>query len=84
MARRATTPFRSTEEILKAVPQLGRGARLGVNSQFFEVRGRLRLDQLVVEERSLVQRDFNRNVRTLWRERTLPQPAEASPPTAAR
>jgi general secretion pathway protein K len=40
----------------------------GVATRFFEVRGQLRLDQLSVFERSLVQRD-GRNVRTLWRAR---------------
>ena len=39
-----------------------------VSSRFFEVRGRLRLDQSVVEERSLLQRD-GLDVRTLWRDR---------------
>ena len=39
-----------------------------VASRFFEVRGQLRLDQLAVFERSLVQRD-GLNVRTLWRAR---------------
>ena len=39
-----------------------------VASRFFEVRGQLRLDQLAVFERSLVQRD-GLNVRTLWRTR---------------
>ncbi len=42
-------------------------ALLSVNSRFFEVRGRLRLDQSVVEETSLVQRD-GLDVKTLWRE----------------
>lgn len=42
--------------------------QLSVASRFFEVRGRLRLDQTTVEERSLVQRD-GRDVKTLWRER---------------
>jgi len=40
----------------------------GVASRFFEVRGRLRLEDLVVQERSLVQRD-GQDVKTLWRER---------------
>ena len=46
-----------------------------VNSRFFEVRGRLRLEQSVVQERSLVQRD-GVDVKTLWRERVagLPSP----------
>jgi len=43
-------------------------AGVGIASRFFEVRGRLRLDTLVIEERSLVQRDGT-EVKTLWRER---------------
>ena len=39
-----------------------------VNSRFFEVQGRLRMEQAVVEERSVVQRE-GLSVRTLWRER---------------
>ena len=39
-----------------------------VASRFFEVRGQLRLEDLTVYERSLVQRD-GLSVRTLWRVR---------------
>ena len=39
-----------------------------VASSYFEVRGRLRLDSAVVEERSLVFKQRG-DVRTLWRER---------------
>ncbi len=39
-----------------------------VASRFFEVRGRLRLDQTAVEERSVLERD-GRRVTTVWRER---------------
>ncbi|XAH22699.1 type II secretion system minor pseudopilin GspK [Xylophilus sp. GW821-FHT01B05] len=39
-----------------------------IATTFFEVRGRLRLDQAVVEERSLVQRSSDK-VSTIWRER---------------
>jgi general secretion pathway protein K len=42
-----------------------------VNSRFFEVHGRLRLDQTVVDERSVVQRD-GISVKTLWRDRGSP------------
>jgi len=54
----------------------------GVASRFFEVRGRLRLDQTVVQERSVVQRE-GLEVRVLWRERGVPpalpgQPAPAN------
>lgn len=40
----------------------------GVSSRFFEVEGQLRLEDLTVFERSLVQRD-GRLIRTLWRVR---------------
>lgn len=46
---------------------------VAVASGFFEVRSRLRLDQLVVEERSLVQRS-GVDVRTLQRERGTADP----------
>jgi general secretion pathway protein K len=39
-----------------------------VNTNFMEIQGRLRLDQTVIEERSVVQRD-GLSVKTLWRER---------------
>jgi len=39
-----------------------------VGTRFFEVQGRLRLGQSVVEEHSVVQRD-GLNVKTLWRDR---------------
>lgn len=39
-----------------------------VNTHFFEILGRLRLEQSVVEERSVVQRE-QLHVNTLWRER---------------
>ena len=40
----------------------------GTRSRYFEIRGRLRLDDAVVEERSLVVRN-NLEIRVLWRER---------------
>ena len=46
-----------------------------VASRFFEVRGRLRLDQTTVQERSVVQRD-GLDVKTLWRDRGI---AETDP-----
>ncbi|MDO5692497.1 MAG: type II secretion system minor pseudopilin GspK [Pseudomonadota bacterium] len=56
-------------------PRLPASANNGwtsVNSAFFEIRGRLRLDDVALEEVSVVQRNPpNRNaVVTLWRERT--------------
>ena len=63
-----------------AIGDSGAGAQLAVNSRFFEVRGRVRLDQAVVEEVSVVQRD-GVTVRTLMRSREpVPVPAPASAP----
>ena len=46
-------------------------AWVSVTSDFFEVRGRLRLDDVALEEVSIVQRERGtRHVTTLWRERT--------------
>ena len=56
------------ERILGGLPGRFDGNRHGVASRFFEVRGRLRLESIVVQERSLVQRD-GLAVRTLWRDR---------------
>lgn len=82
VAQRSRTYFRSAQD---AIASLGRdgldgdGLRwLSVNTQFFEIRGRLRLDQLALEEVSAVHRDNNRRVHTLWRQRsTLSLPADA-------
>jgi general secretion pathway protein K len=48
-------------------------AGVGISSRFFEVRSRLRLDQLVVEERAALLRD-GLDVRILRRERGAPEP----------
>ena len=47
----------------------------GVASRFFEVRGVLRVEQVVVQEQSVVQRD-GLSVKTLWRKRGV---ASAAP-----
>jgi general secretion pathway protein K len=52
-----------------------------VSSQFFEVRGRMRIDQVVQEELALVQRDSGQ-VRMLWRVRSAAR--ETAPITALR
>ena len=56
------------ERTLAGLPGRFDGNRQGVASRFFEVRGVLRLESIVVQERSLVQRD-GLVVRTLWRDR---------------
>ena len=53
-----------------------------VSSQFFEVRGRMRIDQVVQEELALVQRDGGQ-VRMLWRVRSAtrePAPTATTSP----
>jgi general secretion pathway protein K len=49
---------------------LGRTVTLGdthsVNTRFFEVMGRLRMPQTVLQERSLVQRDAS-DLKVIWR-----------------
>jgi general secretion pathway protein K len=66
----------SMQTALTDVDNAGK-ANLGVNSSFFEVRGRLRLGTRVLEQVSLVHRPSARNVVVLRRERvsSLDQPA---------
>jgi len=52
--------------------------RLGVSSDFFEIRARLRLDKLVVEERSVVERDTAGKVTIVSRERGTLDPTTLS------
>ena len=56
-----------------------------VSSQFFEVRGRMRIDQVVQEELAMVQRDTGQ-VRMLWRVRSSTRHAadETAPTSASR
>jgi len=49
-------PFKAPAEIVKQLPNTPVGGRLDVRSAFFEVRGRLRLENHVLEQRSLIQR----------------------------
>lgn len=53
-----------------------------VASRYFEVQGRLRLDDLVVQERSVVVRDGG-EVKVLWRERMAPGTQSKVLPTIA-
>ena len=54
--------------------------QVSVASRFFEVRGRLRLGDSIVDERSLVRKDASNFVVTLWRERGV---FDRDPATAA-
>jgi general secretion pathway protein K len=67
---RAQAPFQTISDAMKAIGAADTplpDGQLGVNSRFFEVRGQLRLDTRVVQERSLVQRD-GLVVKVIWRE----------------
>ncbi len=71
VSARERAPFRSIAEAQRLLPE--GPATLsdqyhGVRSAFFEVRGRLRLDDTIIEERSLVVRQAL-DVRIVWRER---------------
>ena len=71
VSARQTAPFRTLAAVTQQIGQLTvplNEAQQSVNSRFFEVQGRLRLDQTVVEEHSVVQRD-GLEVKTLWRDR---------------
>ena len=71
VSARQATPFRTLAAVTEQIGQLTvplNEAQQSVNSRFFEVQGRLRLDQAVVEEHSVVQRD-GLEVKTLWRDR---------------
>jgi general secretion pathway protein K len=67
---RDRTPFRTLSEVARLLPTGTRldPSQLGVASRYFEVDGRLRLHDIEVFERSLVQRN-GMSVTTVWRER---------------
>jgi general secretion pathway protein K len=56
---------------------------VGVASRFFEIRSRLRLDQLVVQERSVVRRD-GLEMRVLLRQRVAGDPGDPAQPAHRR
>jgi general secretion pathway protein K len=88
VSARQGSPFRTVLEATKllngdpAATPPGQ-ANVGVASRFFEVQARLRLDQLIVEERSVVQRD-GVNTRVLLRERAPAGPPRAEQASANR
>lgn len=55
---RQRVPFKSKEDVQRLAPSLTADALVGIDvkSDYFEVRGRLRLADVVLEQRSLVQR----------------------------
>jgi general secretion pathway protein K len=70
VAQRERQPFRSMTDVTPLLPAEGGfvDGMAGLNSTYFEIRGRLRIDDVVIEERSIVQRSGS-SVRILRRER---------------
>jgi general secretion pathway protein K len=83
VARRAAAPFQKNSDVYSLLPggapALPEGqSEVGFGSNFFQVRARLRLDQLVVEERSVIERIPGGKVSVLQRERGQADPAGPS------
>jgi general secretion pathway protein K len=80
---RTRSHFRTLDDAGKLISEIAGRVNEGhhsVATRFFEVRGRLRLEAAVIEERSLLQRD-GLDVKTLWRERAaLGTPAQPATP----
>lgn len=70
VAARDGQPFKTASDAVKLLPPDARFEGADVSSQFFELRGRLRMDDIVIEERSIVKRSGN-TVQTLVRERDV-------------
>ncbi len=86
VAERERDPFRDlgTARRLLALPDAFQpNSQMGTGSTFFEVRGRIRLGDSVLEERSLVRRD-GAEVKTVSRERGVVDPAAFARATPAR
>jgi general secretion pathway protein K len=72
LAQRERSPWRTLEEASQALGPLGKAidnTRHSVQSNYFEVHGRMRIDQVVQQEHALVKRE-GQQVRMLWRVRT--------------
>jgi general secretion pathway protein K len=85
VSTRERAHFPSISEAATAVPAFKdklQDAQHSVSTRFFEVSGRLRLEQTVVEELSMVVRDSSSNVKTLWRERSVVASPEISANTS--
>ena len=82
---RARSPFRNLQDASSLIPDVPGAVSAGnhsVTTRFFEVRGRLRMESTVIEERSLVQRN-GLEVKTLWRDRAALDPAPDTSSTTA-
>jgi general secretion pathway protein K len=86
VAERERDPFRNLQAAARFTSDpaaFTANGQIGTASTYFEVRGRIRLDARVLEERSLVKRD-GIEVRTLWRERGVVDPAVLARATSGR
>jgi general secretion pathway protein K len=63
------TPQDARSRLSGGAPPPPSGDMAGIQSQYFESRGRLRMDKMVVEERSLIHRVPQGDAQTLQRER---------------
>lgn len=73
VAARARAPFRTLADVVRNLPADFGGlnpSQVGVATRFFEVVGRLQLQETEVVERALVQRN-GISVTTVWREREV-------------
>lgn len=76
LAQRERSPWRTLEEAGQALGPLAKAidnTRHSVQSNYFEVHGRMRIDQVVQQEHALVKREGTQGgtqVRMLWRVRT--------------
>lgn len=78
VAERERQHFRTLADVKALLPEdaVASDTTVGVVTSFFLVRGRLRIDHIVIEEHSLVQRKAGQ-VTTLSRERGTLQPVQA-------
>lgn len=75
VAERERNPFKQITDAGRVAPAIAtqlNEQQHGTRSAYFEVKGRLRLDNTVIEERSLVART-GLDVRVVWRERVAGQ-----------
>jgi general secretion pathway protein K len=85
VSSRESAHFPSIADAATKVPVLAgklQDTQHSVKTRFFEVSGRIRLEQTVVEEQSLVERDTQNNVKTVWRERAVVAAPEISTNTS--
>lgn len=81
VSQRSTAHFPTVTDALKAVglsTDLIEASSVSVASRYFSIRGRLRLGDTTVQERSLVERQGN-SVKVLWRQREVVSPETTAP-----